>query len=96
MCHNSSELSNHILKHSSKESFCFVEETYKIIVLQIFFKQKNIDLNELVVYMNKSNSKSLKKNLKQLCFFSPSGIKVFLKKIVLEIQFVFALVQTIS
>ena len=80
MCHNSSELSNHILKHSSKEKFLFCRGNIQNHSFTNFFKQKNIDLNELVVYMNKSNSKKFKEKFEAIMFFSPSGIKSFLEK----------------
>jgi len=80
MCHNSSELSNHILKHSSKEKFLFCRGNIQNQSFTNFFKQKNIDLNELVVYMNKSNPKKLKEKFEAIMFFSPSGIKSFLEK----------------
>ncbi len=80
MCHNSLDLANYILNYSNKEKFLFFRGNIQNHSFTKFFKQENIDLKEIVVYVNKSNSKKLKEKFEAIMFFSPSGIKSFLEK----------------
>ena len=76
---NSSKLANFISKHAKKEKFIFCRSDIKNDNFTDFFKKEKIDLKEIVVYDNQPNSIVLKDKFEAIMFYSPSGIKSFLK-----------------
>ena len=76
---NSSKLANFISKHAKNEKFIFCRSDIKNDNFTDFFKKEKIDLKEIVVYDNQPNSIVLKDKFEAIMFYSPSGIKSFLK-----------------
>ena len=76
---NSSKLANFISKKAKNEKFLFCRSNIKNDDFTAFFKKEKIDLKEIVVYNNKPNSVVLKNKFEAIMFYSPSGIKSFLK-----------------
>jgi uroporphyrinogen-III synthase len=76
---NSSKLANFISKHAKNEKFIFCRSDIKNDNFTDFFKKEKIDLKEIVVYDNQPNSIALKDKFEAIMFYSPSGIKSFLK-----------------
>ena len=76
---NSSKLANFISKHAKNEKFIFCRSDIKNGNFTDFFKKEKIDLKEIVVYDNQPNSIVLKDKFEAIMFYSPSGIKSFLK-----------------
>ena len=76
---NSSKLANFISKHGKNEKFIFCRSDIKNDNFTDFFKKEKIDLKEIVVYDNQPNSIVLKDKFEAIMFYSPSGIKSFLK-----------------
>ena len=76
---NSSKLANFISKHAKNEKFIFCRSNIKNDNFTDFFKKEKIDLKEIVVYDNQPNSIVLKDKFEAIMFYSPSGIKSFLK-----------------
>ena len=76
---NSSKLANFISKKAKNEKFLFCRSNIKNDDFTAFFKKEKIDLKEIAVYNNKPNSLVLKDKFEAIMFYSPSGIKSFLK-----------------
>ncbi|MDC0389201.1 uroporphyrinogen-III synthase [Flavobacteriaceae bacterium] len=76
---NSSKLANFISKYAKNEKFIFCRSDIKNDNFTDFFKKEKIDLKEIVVYDNQPNSIVLKDKFEAIMFYSPSGIKSFLK-----------------
>ena len=76
---NSSKLANFISKKAKNEKFLFCRSNIKNDDFTAFFKKEKIDLKEITVYNNKPNSVVLKDKFEAIMFYSPSGIKSFLK-----------------
>ena len=76
---NSSKLANFIAKKARKEKFLFCRSNIENDDFTAFFKKEKIDLKEIAVYNNKPNSVVLKDKFEAIMFYSPSGIKSFLK-----------------
>ena len=76
---NSTKLANFISKHAKNEKFIFCRSDIKNDNFTDFFKKEKIDLKEIVVYNNQPNSIVLKDKFEAIMFYSPSGIKSFLK-----------------
>ena len=76
---NSSKLANFISKKAKNEKFLFCRSNIKNDHFTAFFKKEKIDLKEIAVYNNKPNSLVLKDKFEAIMFYSPSGIKSFLK-----------------
>ena len=76
---NSSKLANFISKKAKNEKFLFCRSNIKNDDFTAFFKKEKIDLKEIAVYNNMPNSVVLKDKFEAIMFYSPSGIKSFLK-----------------
>jgi|TARA_B100001094_G_scaffold193118_1_gene186985 uroporphyrinogen-III synthase len=76
---NSSKLANFISKKAKNEKFVFCRSNIKNDDFTTFFKKEKIDLKEIVVYNNQPNSVVLKDEFEAIMFYSPSGVKSFLK-----------------
>ena len=72
-------MANFISKKAKNEKFLFCRSNIKNDDFTAFFKKEKIDLKEIVVYNNKPNSVVLKNKFEAIMFYSPSGIKSFLK-----------------
>ena len=64
---------------SNKEKFILCRGHLKNDDFSEAFDSNNIDLKELVVYKNLSNSKTINEAFDSIMFYSPSGIKSFLE-----------------
>jgi len=76
---SSAELANYIINFSNKEKFILCRGNLKNEDFSESFDSNNIDLKELVVYKNLSNSKTINEEFDSIMFYSPSGIKSFLE-----------------
>ena len=71
-------MANYIINSSNKEKFILCRGHLNDDFSEAF-DSNNIDLKELVVYKNLSNSKTINEAFDSIMFYSPSGIKSFLE-----------------
>lgn len=75
---NAVALANKICENFNHLRFTFFCGNIRKATLPNFLKEKNIELNEIVVYKTKLKSHKISVKLDGILFFSPSGIKSYL------------------
>ncbi|RRA96758.1 uroporphyrinogen-III synthase [Paenimyroides viscosum] len=83
-----------IQKDFSKEQIAFFAGNLRRNVLPDAMNQVNIDFDEYLVYQNEESSIKIESNPNGLLFFSPSGVKSYLKQNTIDDQTCFCIGTT--
>ena len=96
MTQNSSDLADFISKTAKNEEFIFCRSQIKNEKFSDFFKNKNIKLKELITYKNLANPIKHNQIFDAILFYSPSGIKSFMKNNLLNDSYCICIGKTTS
>jgi uroporphyrinogen-III synthase len=96
MTQNSSDLADFISKTAKNEEFIFCRSQIKNEKFSDFFKNKNIQLKELITYKNLANPIKHNQIFDAILFYSPSGIKSFMKNNLLNDSYCICIGKTTS
>lgn len=92
--HYASELALIIEDNYSQRSFSFFCGNIRREILPAFFRERKIVFDEYEVYQTIEQSHRIKQKLDGICFYSPSGIKSYLKENTIDDEVCFCIGHT--
>ncbi len=91
---NAKELSEFIIDNCAKEKFIHFCGNLALDILQEKLPLQNIGYRKIVVYETELLYPKLEKNYDAIAFFSPSGVRSFIKNNTLDFQQIYAIGET--
>lgn len=91
---NARELSEFIIANCAKEKFIHFCGDLSLDILQRKLPLQNIDYKKIVVYKTKLLYPTFKNNYDAIVFFSPSGVRSFVKNNSLSNKYIFSIGET--
>ena len=91
---NAEELAEFIIKYGEKETYLHFCGNIALDTIEVELSKKNIDYKKVVVYNTKLKYPILKNDFDEVVFFSPSGVRSFVKHNAIDGKKIFSIGNT--